>query len=135
MTGAEPFAEQAARFKTALDTLATTLQDAEPDITVIISDDQDEWFYEHNMPRFAVYWGDSVPLIPRAVAPDAPDMARRIAQGYGDVPLDVPVASRFGRYLVEYLCDHDFDVRPTSRTCSSRTAARSPAAIRRPTAS
>ena len=29
--------------------------------------------------------------------------------GYGDVPLEVPVASRFGRYLVEYLCDHDFD--------------------------
>ena len=36
-------------------------------------------------------------------------MARRIAQGYGDVPLEVPVASRFGRHLVEYLCDHDFD--------------------------
>jgi len=107
--GAEPFADQAARFKTALDTLAATLQDAEPDVTVIISDDQDEWFYEHNMPRFAVYWGDSVQLIPRPVAPDAPEMARRIAQGYGDVPLEVPVASRFGRHLVEYLCDHDFD--------------------------
>jgi hypothetical protein len=24
--------------------------------------------------------------------------------------MDVPVASRFGRHLVEYLCDHDFDV-------------------------
>jgi len=107
--GSEPFAEQAARFKTALDTLAATLQDAEPDVTVIISDDQDEWFYEHNMPRFAVYWGESVQLIPRAVPPDAPEMARRIAQGYGDVALDVPVASRFGRYLVEYLCDHEFD--------------------------
>jgi 3-O-methylgallate 3,4-dioxygenase len=107
--GPEPFKEQAARFKSALDTLANTLQDAEPDITVIISDDQDEWFYEHNMPRFAVYWGDNVQLIPRAVAPDAPEMARRIAQGYGDVPLEVPVANRFGRFLVEYLCDHEFD--------------------------
>jgi 3-O-methylgallate 3,4-dioxygenase len=107
--GSEPFADQAVRFKRALDTLATTLQDAAPDITVVISDDQDEWFYEHNMPRFAVYWGESVDLIPRAVAHDATEMARRIAQGYGDVPLTVPVASRFGRYLVEYLCDHDFD--------------------------
>jgi 3-O-methylgallate 3,4-dioxygenase len=107
--GSEPFADQAARCQAALDTLAATLQDAEPDVTVIISDDQDEWFYEHNMPRFAVYWGDSVQLIPRQVAADAPDMARRIAQGYGDVALDVPVASRFGRHLVEYLSDHDFD--------------------------
>ena len=33
-----------------------------------------------------------------------------IAKGYGDVAMDVPVASHFGRYLVEYLGDHDFDV-------------------------
>jgi 3-O-methylgallate 3,4-dioxygenase len=108
--GAEPFADQAVRFKRALDTLASTLQAAAPDITIIISDDQDEWFYEHNMPRFAVYWGDSVPLIPRSLIPGASDLAKLIAAGYGDVPMDVPVASRFGRHLVEYLCDHDFDV-------------------------
>src|SRR5690349_3888172 len=108
--GPEPFQDQAARFRTALDTLAATLQDTAPDITIIISDDQDEWFYEHNMPRFAVYWGESVPLIPRAVPPTATDMGRRIALGYGDTPLEVPVAAAFGRFLVEYLGDHDFDV-------------------------
>jgi len=107
--GPQPFQDQAARFTRALDTLADTLQSAEPDITIIISDDQDEWFYEHNMPRFAVFWGESVPLMPRPVAPDAPEMARRIALGYGDVPLEVPVASRFGRHLLEYLGDHEFD--------------------------
>jgi 3-O-methylgallate 3,4-dioxygenase len=108
--GPEPFVGQAARFKAALDTLSATLQAADPDITVIISDDQDEWFFEHNMPRFAVYWGDSVPLIPRSLAPGATEMAAMIARGYGDVAMDVPVASHFGRYLVEYLSDHDFDV-------------------------
>src|SRR5262245_29089111 len=108
--GSEPFQEQWQRCQRALDTLATTLQDAAPDITLIISDDQDEWFFEHNMPRFAVYWGDSVPLIPRAVPPTAPEIARRISLGYGDTPLDVPVAAAFGRFLVEYLGDHDFDV-------------------------
>src|SRR5215469_4031476 len=61
------------------------------------------------MPRFAVYWGDSVPLMPRPTPEGAPQMAAMIASGYGDVALDVPVASRFGRFLVEYLCDHDFD--------------------------
>jgi len=57
-----------------------------------------------------VYWGDSAPMIPRSIVPGTGEMARMIAQGYGDVPMDVPVASRFGRFLVEYLCDHDFDV-------------------------
>ena len=109
-TGPEPFAEQSARFRRALDTLASTLQAAEPDVTLIISDDQDEWFYEHNMPRFAVYWGQSVPLIPRSIVPGASELAKLIARGYGDVPMDVPVASRFGRFLVESLCEHDFDV-------------------------
>ncbi len=33
-----------------------------------------------------------------------------IRRGYGDVPMDVPVASGFGRYLIEYLIEHDFDV-------------------------
>src|SRR5215469_5032534 len=95
-SGPEPFKDQSARFKKALDTLASTLQQTEPDVTIIISDDQDEWFYEHNMPRFAVYWGDTAPLIPRSIVEGASEMAKMIASGYGEVPMDVPVASRFG---------------------------------------
>jgi Catalytic LigB subunit of aromatic ring-opening dioxygenase len=109
--GTEPFKDQAVRFKKALNTLATTLQEAEPDITLIISDDQDEWFFEHNMPRFAVYWGESVPLIPRGQVGNRsnPAITAAISAGYGDVAMDVRVAGRFGRHLVEYLCDHEFD--------------------------
>src|SRR5579884_1223419 len=110
--GTAPFADQSRRFKRALDTLAETLQAAEADITLVISDDQDEWFYEHNMPRFSVYWGDSVRLIPRGQVGNASnaEVTAAIAAGYGDVAMDVPVPARFGRFLVEYLCDHDFDV-------------------------
>jgi hypothetical protein len=107
-----PFAEQYAACNRALDTLARTLQDVKPDVTLIITDDQDEWFFEHNMPRFAVYWGDSAPLIPRqpATGQRAQAVAEAIVRGYGDVRLEVPVAGALGRYLVEYLSEHDFDV-------------------------
>jgi 3-O-methylgallate 3,4-dioxygenase len=109
--GADPFPQQAAAFQRALDTLASTLQSTRPDITVIISDDQDEWFYEHNMPKFAIYWGETVPMRPRTPVPAThPEVLKAIVAGYGDVPLEVPVAGDFGRYLVEYLSDHDFDV-------------------------
>jgi hypothetical protein len=109
--GEKAFAAQAAAFKKALDTLAGTLQAVKPDVTIIISDDQDEWFYDHNMPRFSIYWGDTVPLRPRPVAPGGnPDIAKAMVSGYGDVPMEVPVASQFGRYLLEYLCEHDFDI-------------------------
>jgi len=109
--GDKRYKEQAAAFKQALDTLAASLQEARPDVTIIISDDQDEWFYEDNMPRFSIYWGDTVRLLPRPVAPGGnPEIAKAMMIGYGDVPMDVPVASAFGRYLLEYLNEHDFDV-------------------------
>ncbi|MFN8635434.1 MAG: hypothetical protein U0893_16430 [Chloroflexota bacterium] len=109
--GTEPYKEQAAAFKRALDTMAATLQETKPDVTIIISDDQDEWFYDHNMPRFSIYFGDTVPLKPRPVPPGGnPEIAKAMVSGYGDVPMDVPVAGQFGRYLLEYLCDNGFDI-------------------------
>jgi hypothetical protein len=40
--GSTPFAGQYERVQRALDTLPESLREAEPDITVIVSDDQDE---------------------------------------------------------------------------------------------
>jgi hypothetical protein len=104
------FRAQSAACQRALATLVDTLAGAKPDVTIIISDDQDEWFYDDNMPRFAVYWGETIPLIPRPVPPGAPEHARLAAAGYGDVRMDVPVDSAFARFILDYLLDHDFDV-------------------------
>jgi len=72
------FKEQFARCQTALDALAGALDAAKPDFTVIVSDDQDEWFFEDNMPVFAVYWDSMVPLRPREAPPDAPEYMRHL---------------------------------------------------------
>ena len=107
------FHAQAEACQQALDELSSTLRGVKPDITIVIGDDQDEWFYEDNMPTFSVYWGETAPLIPR-LAPvstrDCEPLPRLSLRGYGDIPLDVPVASRFGRFLIEFLIEHDFDV-------------------------
>jgi hypothetical protein len=110
--GGEAFREQAEACQRSLDELSSALRAVNPDVTVIIGDDQDEWFFEDNMPALAIYWGESAPLIPRVVPPGTrdPEVAEAIMRGYGDVPMDVPVASGFGRYLIEYLIEHDFDV-------------------------
>src|SRR5438034_3631606 len=44
--GPEPFQAQAEACQRALDELSGTLRGMKPDITVIIGDDQDEWFYD-----------------------------------------------------------------------------------------
>jgi hypothetical protein len=110
--GPEPFGAQAETCQRALDELSRALRGAKPDITIVIGDDQDEWFYEDNMPALSVYWGESAPLIPRpaSAAPQDRDVVEAIRRGYGDVPMDVPVASGFGRFLIEYLIERDFDV-------------------------
>jgi hypothetical protein len=81
-------------------------------VTIVITDDQDEWFFEDNMPALAVYWGDVAPLRPRYMPAGVRDRAvmEAITRGYGDVAMDVPVPSAFGRHLIEHLIEHDFDV-------------------------
>lgn len=106
----EIFRRQAERCTAALDLLQVTLREAEPDVTIIVSDDQDEWLFDANMPAFAVYWGDSAPVIPRTVAATASEAVRIAMAGYGDIELEVPVAASLGRHLIEHLVDADFDV-------------------------
>jgi hypothetical protein len=110
----EQFAVNSARCSAALDDLAQTLLSVKPDVTVIVSDDQDEWFYDDNMPAFAIFWGDRAEVIPRPLGTGAPgrssEMLQMINDGYGDKYVDVPVAGALGRYLIEYLMDHDFDI-------------------------
>ncbi len=110
--GPDAYPAQADACQRALDALSASLREASPDITIVITDDQDEWFFEDNMPALAVYWGDTAPLRPRYMPPNIRDraVAEAITRGYGDVAMDVPVPSAFGRYLIEYLVEHDFDV-------------------------
>ncbi|MBV8086554.1 MAG: hypothetical protein JO247_17250 [Chloroflexi bacterium] len=107
----EHFDRQAKACQAALDKLSDTLHAAKPDITVIVADDQDEWLFEDVMPAFTVFWGDSVPLRPRTVGRGRTGaVAEAIVKGYGDVPMDIPVPSAFGRHIIESLMASDFDV-------------------------
>ena len=89
--------------------LARTLEEARPDTVIIVGDDQEELFFDDNMPSLSIYWGESIRLIPRGA--NAPDPAIRASSwGYGDVEMDVPVDAKLGLHLIESLIDADFDV-------------------------
>jgi hypothetical protein len=107
----EVFTAQAQRCTDALTRLGQTVQAVAADVTVIISDDQDEWFFEDNMPMFSVYWGDQVHMAPRkhSKGHDA-QITKLIADGYGDLELDLPVPAAMGRHVIESLVDAEFDV-------------------------
>ncbi|MDA0797175.1 MAG: hypothetical protein O2826_06615 [Chloroflexi bacterium] len=108
----EVFEKQVAQCQRGIAELAKTIEEVNPDVTVIISDDQDEWFYEDNMPTFSIFWGDSVPIRPRADGDserDA-DVTKSIIDGYGDVAMDIPVQKDLGRHVIDHMIQNDFDV-------------------------
>ena len=106
----ELFKKQHANLTAAIGELAKSLSDAKPDAVIIISDDQDEIFFEDNMPMFNIFWGDTIPLIARTPPEDAPPAVKAMAWGYGDVSMDVPVHTELGRHIIEHMIDNEFDV-------------------------
>lgn len=106
----EQFHDQHARAQRAIATLEQTLAGAAPDTVVIISDDQDELLFDDNMPSLAVYWGESMRLMPRRYPETAPAAIKAAAWGYGDRELDVPVDAELGRHLIEFATEAGFDV-------------------------
>jgi 3-O-methylgallate 3,4-dioxygenase len=105
------FTEQHARCHAALRKLADLCTKAAPDVVVIVSDDQSEWFFENLIPALAIFWGDSIPIIPRGPDPRyREEIGRYVAAGYGDKPMDLPVASSLGRHLIEHFGCRGFDI-------------------------
>jgi hypothetical protein len=87
----------------------------EPDIIVIIGDDQKEMLLEDNLPAFLVYWGKEIVNRPTTrVEPwDWYTEARR--RYYEPVAKAFPVASDLGEYLVGALMGANFDVAQSTR--------------------
>jgi 3-O-methylgallate 3,4-dioxygenase len=109
--GLETFVEQHARCHAALQKLAAQCAEADPDVVVIISDDQSEWFFENLIPPFYIFWGDSIPIIPRPPDPRyREEIGRYVSAGYGDKAMDLPVASGLGRHLIEHFGRNGFDI-------------------------
>lgn len=104
------FHDQHARAQRAIATMEQTLAEVAPDTVVIISDDQDEILFEDNMPSIAIYWGETMKIVPRQVLESAPGPIKAAAWGYGESEIDVPVDAELGLHLIDYLINHDFDV-------------------------
>ena len=69
-----------ARCRKALDTLAATFEKANPDLVVIVGNDQQEVFCDKNMPAFSIYFGESVtnrPPSPEQIAKMPPGSSLR----------------------------------------------------------
>jgi hypothetical protein len=95
----------------ALDRLGDAIEQARPDVVVVIGDDQMELFDANNQPAFAIYHGEEIVTTPGRYAEGAADWMRQVGRGYlmEDVHR-LPGAPRLAEQLIEGLVDRDVDV-------------------------
>lgn len=103
------------RCQAGLTKLRAAISRIEPDIIVIIGDDQKEMLLEDNLPAFLVYWGKEIYNRPTTKTEvwDWYTEARR--RYYEPVATAFPVACDLGEHLVSALMDANFDVAQSTR--------------------
>jgi hypothetical protein len=120
----EVFHQRKDAIESSVRALADVLRRAQPDVMVVVGDDQHELFHEENMPMFCVYYGENIEVVKRsghtragsqtwtAKGLDAIEEATRVAL---NVPKDHPGQPELAHHLIDALRAEDFDI-----ACSNR---------------
>jgi hypothetical protein len=101
------------RCQDAIATLAGRLRKAQPDVAVVIGDDQRELFLDDGIPALACYAGDEL-----ADMPPSDEALERMPKGiraaswavHADHPERHPVDAALGRHIAEQLALADYDI-------------------------
>ena len=105
---AEKMAERHAAVHQHQDWIGGLLKDADPDVMIVIGDDQHELFFEDNMPAISMYWGEKIPVHKNERVPHP------YAYGWDD-PRDFSGHPELGEHLIRQLMQMDFDISHSSR--------------------
>jgi 3-O-methylgallate 3,4-dioxygenase len=100
----EKFEKRHQENQAAINRISEALYRVDPDIVVMVGDDQQEYLRDDNMPGMCVYWGDEV--LVKAI----PTVNGVEAIGDSQKDRTVPTHSALGRHLIEYLVEAEFDV-------------------------
>lgn len=111
-SGKAHLSRQADRTRAALTRLADAIEAVDPDIVLVVGDDQEELFGLSNTPSIAIYCGAEIvmrPLGEHLLAP--PDWMRQALTGYAmDTAHRFPGAADFALALAERLMDDEVDL-------------------------
>ena len=91
--------------------LGDALAEANPDLVIIVGDDQAELFSQANQPAFAIFNGEAMVTHVGKYAEGAPDWLRQVGRGYlMESNYTLPASPVFATQLIEGLVDLDVDV-------------------------
>jgi hypothetical protein len=112
------------RCQQAIDALTARLDKAQPDIAVVIGDDQREMFKDDGIPAFACFTGtELVDLPPSGEALERMPKGIRAASwaAHGDHPAGHQIASDLSSHIAEQLARDDFDLTVFTKQPAGRT--------------
>jgi hypothetical protein len=109
----------------AMAEMARVFKEVKPDVAVLVGNDQMEVFEDANIPAFMVCFGETVDNIPFSE-----EQKKRLAPGieiaepnhHGETAETYPGHPRLGRYLIEQLMEHEFDVAAAARLPQSSSS-------------
>ena len=101
------------RNQRALDQLGQKLADVDPDIVVVVGDDQHEWFFEDVQPTFTVYCADQVinaAIDPEIMKTKSPGIALAMSASHPPEDQTYPVPQDLAHAIIEQAIGDEFDV-------------------------
>ncbi len=102
---------KAASCQAALDRLAAEFAAAQPDLVIIVGDDQRELYTGSNQPALAVFHGEAITMMDKLRKDHGPEWLRELGQGYlMDDNHVIPGAPDWALDLIHGLIDEEFDV-------------------------
>lgn len=119
----EHFLQKSKTCQEALDRLAKELRAAEPDVVVVIGDDQDELFSLSNMPCVSIFYGEEIITHPRDIKESSPSWLPTVAEGYAQDDAHVfRGAPEFALDLIRDLIGRHVDMGAAAKVDDSRIA-------------
>jgi hypothetical protein len=109
-----------ARAQQGIAELGVTLSQVQPDILVVIGDDQDELFLDDGRPAFAVFWGkEMTDLPPTAEKWERMPVGLRAARwaAHAEEPETYPAVPELGKHIVESLIEEEAGRPEGRRAC------------------
>jgi hypothetical protein len=107
----ETFTKKDDACQRALDKLGDELAAANPDVVVVITDDETELFTRMNTPAVSIYYGETLITHPRKRPEVMPSYMEGMLKTYAmDEPHTFPAMAGFARHLIERFIEHDIDV-------------------------
>ncbi len=109
--------ERAAKCNAAIGHIARSIEEARLDALIVIGDDQNEQFFDDNMPAILIYWGDTIENRELVMPADAPQFWRKARSQYheADGRREYPVDAKLGLHMIQHLVGAAFDISHSRR--------------------